>query len=154
MRLPLPPIHEDVADLKQWWKAERHHGKRQRYLMLYLLASGTVRTRRAAAERLGVDRATVGQWVATYAADGLAALLAVYVPSGKAPALSPNRLVQLQAQLDDPAGIDSYAAVHRWINTTFGLTMTYNAVHKLVRYKLKAKLKVPRPQHPKKTSLL
>jgi len=29
--------------------------------------------------------------------------------------------------------------------------MTYNAVHKLVRFNLKAKLKVPRPSHPKTT---
>lgn len=151
MRRPVPAIHEDATNLKQRWKAERHHSRRQRYYLLYLLASGQVTTRVAAAERLGMDRTTIGLWLATYERGGLSALMDIYIPAGKTPALSSAQLAQLQAQLDDPAGLESYAAAQRWINATFGLVLTYNAVHKLIRYKLKAKLKVPRPQHPKKT---
>ena len=51
----------------------------------------------------------------------------------------------------EPTGFASYGAIRAWINTTFGTTMTLNAVHKLVRYKLGAKPKVPRPTNPKKT---
>ena len=151
MRRPVPVIHEDATDLKHLWKAERHHSRRQRYQLLYLLASGQVTTRVAAAEQLGMDRTTIGLWLATYERGGLATLMTIYSPAGKAPALSAGQLAQLQVQLDDPAGLESYAAAQRWINTTFGLAMTYNAVHKLIRYKLKAKLTVPRPQYPKKT---
>ena len=151
MRRPVPSIHEDATDLKQRWKAERQHSRRQRYHLLYLIASGQATTRIAAATHLGMDRTTIGQWLMTYERGGLTALMTISVPTGKAPALSSDQLAQLQAQLNDPAGVESYAAAQRWINTTFDLALTYNAVHKLIRYKLKAKLKVPRPQHPKKT---
>ena len=40
-----------------------------------------------------------------------------------------------------------------WIAQTFGVTMSYAAVHKLVRYRLGATLKVARPRHLKTTRL-
>lgn len=77
MRRPVPTIHEDATDLKQRWKAERQHSRRQRYHLLYLLASGQVTTRVAAADRLGMDRTTIGLWLAAYERGGLNALMAI-----------------------------------------------------------------------------
>jgi hypothetical protein len=57
---------------------------------------------------------------------------------------------QIDAALERPAGFASYSAVQQWIATELGVTMGYHAVHKLVRYKFRAKLKVPRPSHIKK----
>ena len=151
MRTALPPIHEDATTLKQRFKAEPHPARRQRLQVLYLLASGQARTRRAAAALVGVARNTVGLWLTTYQQGGLTALLDVSIPAGKAKPLTADQIAQLQAKLDDPTGFASYTAIQCWIRTTFGVEMTYNAVHKLVRYKLGAKLKVPRPTHPKKT---
>ena len=151
MRKDLPPIYEDVETLKQRFTAERQRAKRQRMHMLYLLASHQARSRTAVATLLGVSRNTIAQWLTTYATGGLAALLKVYVPAGKVPALAPDQVAILQAKLAEPAGFASYGAIRAWINTTFGTTMTLNAVHKLVRYKLGAKPKVPRPTNPKKT---
>jgi transposase len=97
-----------------------------------------------------VDRNTVGRWLAAYERGGLAALLAIYIPAGKRKPLTPEQLAQLQQALQQPQGFASYGAVQQWITTTLGVQLSYNAVHKLVRYTLRAKLKVPRPSHIKK----
>lgn len=150
MNTAVPPIHESADTLKQVLTRERHPAKRQRLQALYLLASGQARYRTTVASLLGVSRGTIGRWLTIYAQGGLPALLDVYVPAGKAPALTPAQRVQLQAALDQPAGFASYGAVQRWIADQLGVEMGYHAVHKLVRYNLRAKLKVPRPSHIKK----
>ncbi len=121
--------------------------------MLYLLASRQATTRVTVAALLGLSRNTIGRWLTLYTTGGVDALLHVYRPAGKAPALTADQIAQLQAKLVDPAGFATYQAIRAWINTTFGTPMTLNAVHKLVRYKLGAKPKVPRPTNPKKTHL-
>ena len=151
MRKDIPLIHEYVDTLKQQFTAERHPVKRQRLHMLYLLASRQAPSRVAVASLLGVSRNTVATWLTTYATAGLDGLLQVYIPTGKVPALAPEQVAILRAKLAEPTGFASYPAIQAWINTTFGTTMTLNAVHKLVRYKLGAKPKVPRPTNPKKT---
>ena len=151
MRKDIPPVHEDVETLKQRFTAERHPAKRQRLHMLYLLASHQAQSRMAVAALLGVSRNTITHWLTTYATAGLDGLLQVYVPAGKVPALTPDQVAILQAKLTEPAGFASYGAIRTWINTTFGTTMTLNAVHTLVRYTLGAKRKVPLPTNPKKT---
>lgn len=151
MRKDMPPIHEHSDILKQRFTAERHPVKRQRLHMLYLLSSHQARSRMAVASLLGVSRNTIAQWLTTYASAGLDGLLQVYVPAGKMPTLAPDQVAILHAKLADPAGFASYGAIRAWINTTFGTAMTLNAVYKLVRYKLGAKRKVPRPTNPKKT---
>lgn len=77
-------------------------------------------------------------------------LLDIYIPAGKAAALTPAQLAQLQAALDQPEGFASYGAIQQWIATELGVAMRYHAVYKLVRSKLRAKLNVPRPTHEKK----
>lgn len=150
MRKDMPTIMEDADGLKRQFKAERHPAKRQRLQALYLLASQQAHSRSELATMLGISRNTIAVWLRTYAAGGLPALLQVYVPAGKPPTLTAPQLAQLTARLAEPTGESSYVEVQRWLNTTFGLDLTYNAVHKLVRYTLGAKLKVPRPSHPKK----
>lgn len=150
MRKPIPPIHQSTDDLKQRVKHERHPAKQQRLRALYLLASGQAHSRQAVAALLGVDRNTVGRWLTTYERGGLAALRAIYIPAGKRKPLTPQQLAQLRQALAQPQGFASYGAIRQWIADTFGVQLTYNAVHKLVRYKLRATLKVPRPSHIKK----
>ncbi len=102
---------------------ERHPDKRQRLQALYLLASGQARYRTTVASLLGVSRGTIGRWLTIYAQGGLPALLDVYVPVGKAPALTPTQRVQLQAALEQPAGFASYGAVQRWIADQLAVEM-------------------------------
>ena len=151
MRKDIPLIHEDATTLKQQFLSEHHPAKRQRLHMLYLLASHQAASRVTVATLLGISRNTVAAWLATYATAGLPGLLQVYIPAGKVPALAPDHVASLCTKLAEPTGFASYPAIQAWINTTFGTTMTLNAVYKLVRYKLGAKPKVPRPTNPKKT---
>ncbi len=150
MRKPVPPIRESADELKQRLQQERHPLRQQRLQAVYLLATGQARYRQDVAALLGLDRNTVGHWLDRYAAGGLAALLALYVPKGKRSPLTAEQLAQLQQALEQPKGFSSYGEIQQWIATTFDVQLSYNAVHKLVRYKLRAKLKVPRPSHQKK----
>ena len=151
MNKAVPVIHESAATLKQLLSHERHPLKQQRLHALYLLASGQARFRADVARLLGVDRNTVGRWLERYAQGGVDALLELSIPPGKAPALQPDQVAHLQQVLQQPTGFASYAEARQWISDTMGVTLTYNATHKLVRYKLGAKLKVARPTHIKKS---
>jgi transposase len=150
MRYPVPPIAESADNLKLQFTRERHLAKRARLHALYLLASQQAQSRQEVAALLGVDRNTVGRWLALYAAGGATALLDVYVPAGKRKPLTPAQLQTLQQALAVPHGFASFKAVQQWIADTFGVQLSYNATRKLVRYKLGAKLKVRRPSHEKK----
>jgi transposase len=150
MNKRIPVIHESTDELKQRLSQERHPGKRQRLHALYLLASGQARFRADLAALLAVDRNTIGRWLERYAQGGLDALLNLYIPPGKPPALQPDQLAQLQQALQPPQGFASYDAVRQWLQTTCGVALSYKATHKLVRYKLGATLKVARPTHEKK----
>ncbi len=147
MNKTLPPIHESADVLKQRLHQERDPRKRQRLHMLYLLASGQATNRSAVATLLGLDRNTVGRWLTQYRDGGLAALLAVYVPAGKRPALTPAQVAQLRQRLEQPDGFASYGEIQQWIATTLGVQMGYHAVHTLVHDKLRARPKVARPSH-------
>jgi len=150
MNKTVPIIHESADELTQLLSYERHPAKHQRLHALYLLASGQARFRTDVAMLLGVDRNTVGRWLDQYAQGGLPALLHIYIPAGKRKPLAPDQLAQLRARLEQPEGFASYAEARQWIADHFGVVLTYNATHKLVRYKLGAKLKVARPVHIKK----
>ena len=149
MNKTLPIIHQSADELKQRLSRERHPAKQQRLHALYLLASGQARRRTDVAVLLGVDRNTIGRWLAQYDQGGLAALLNIYVPAGKRKPLSPDQLAQLWQALQQPTGFASYDAVRQWLADHLGVHLSYNATRKLVRYRLGAKLKVARPTHPK-----
>ncbi len=150
MNRTMPIIQESADDLKARLQQEHDHRKRQRLHLLYLLASGQARRRSHAADLLGVDRNTIGRWLTLYTQGGLDRLLDLYVPAGKAPALAPAQLTQLQQRLEQPEGFASYGEIQQWIATTLGVEMGYHAVHTLVHDKLRARPKVARPSHEKK----
>lgn len=150
MRHPVPTIAESADELKAHLSQERHPAKRTRLHALYLLASAHAHSRQEVAALLGIDRNTVGRWLTTYRHGGLSALVAVYVPAGKRKPLTPAQLDRLQQALAQPHGFASFGAIQHWIAAEFGVQLSYNATRKLVRYKLGAKLKVPRPSHQKK----
>jgi transposase len=146
----IPPIPESVAELKQRLQHEHHGRRKPRLQMLYLLASGQAHTRQEVAQLLGLSRNTVGRWLATYETGGLAALLDIYVPAGKAPALAPPVLASLEQALHQPTGFASYKELQQWLAQTHGVQVKYKTLYSLVRKRFHTKLKVPRPSHTKK----
>ena len=56
---------------------------------------------------------------------------------------------RLKARLAEPTGFPSYKAIWQWLRTECKVEVEYNTVHRIVRYELNAKLKVPRPRHHK-----
>jgi transposase len=149
MRNALPIITEDAETLKQRLQREHDGRKKPRLQMLYLLASGQAQTRRDVAQLLGVHRNTIGHWLARYARGGLETLLDLYVPPGKPLSLPPEVLAALEQALRQPAGFASYEALRQWVQQTYHLDVNYHTLYTIVRTKLKAKLKVPRPSHTK-----
>ena len=118
--------------------------------MLDLLASQQAHERQEVAQLLGVHRNTSGRWRALYAAGGLAALLATYVPAGTPVSLAPDVLASLEQALRRPAGFASYEALRQWVARTHGVQIKYKTLYTLVRTRFRTKLKVPRPSHTQK----
>ena len=117
-----------------------------------LIASAQVQERQQAAAHLGLHRNTVGRWLRAYQDGGLEKLLEIHRPGAKAgqKTLSPAVLAALQERLDHE-GFAGYLEVQQWLAQEYALQVPYPTVHKLVRYRLGAKLKRARPRHGKKT---
>jgi transposase len=145
-----PGIREPVDELRQRIQHEHDGHKKPRLQMLYLLASGHARNRQDVAQLLGVHRNTIGRWLAIYAAGGLPALLATYVPTGRTVSLAPAVLSGLEQALRRPEGFASYEALRQWVRRTHGVEVKYKTLYRIVRTRFRAKLKVPRPSHTKK----
>jgi transposase len=151
MRKTIPTITERAGELKQRLRHEQDGHKKPRLQMLYLLASGQAYSRQEVAHLLGVHRNTIGRWLALYTAGGLNALLAIYVPAGKPVSLAPAVLASLEQALHRPEGFASYEALRQWVRRTHGVEVKYKTLYTLVRTRFRAKLKVPRPSHTKKS---
>jgi transposase len=151
MNKPLPLITESPGQLQRQLRAEPDAKKRSRLQALYLLASGQATSRLMLAKLLAVHRHTIQTWLKRYEAGGLQAVLTIHKAPGKRPTVSPHVLTKLQAQLATVRGFGSYGEVRQYLARTYKVALAYSTVHKLVRYKLKAKLKAPRRSHPKKS---
>lgn len=63
--------------------------------------------------------------------------------TGRHRKLNPEIEKCLVEELKDPEGFVSYEEVQKWLKALWGIEMSYTGVHKIVRYRLKSKLKVP-----------
>lgn len=149
-------ILESLEELELALKHATTASSKERLQMLYLLKSGQVTSRQGLAELIGRDQATITRWVRKYKDGGRSSLLEVKHAPGQVPIVRGEKLERLLQQLKDPQGFHSYGQIQQWLSTKLGLNIAYKTVYHLVRYKLKAKLKVPRPQslkqHPESQS--
>lgn len=151
---PLPQIDENLADLEAALRQERDPKRKRRLHLLVLIKARTVSSQKQAAEHLAVHRNAVSDWLGRYRQGGLAALLADK-PSGKRPGqrtLPEPVFEALQERLATEEGFASYTAIQDWLYQHYHLKVPYKSIYNLVRYRLGAKLKVPRPEHPKKVA--
>lgn len=146
----LPKINETENVLKERLRQENRCRQRLRLQMLYLLKSGQAKNRTEVGQLLGVSRRTVGEWLERYKKQGLERLLQLDTHTNRAYSLTKDQEAQLRQKLSEPEGLPSYSAIQVWINKTFGLSLSYDTVRRIVRYRLGAKLKVARKSHTKK----
>lgn len=122
---------------------------KERLSMLYGLKTGAVSTRQQLAQQLGRNEATVYRWLSRYKQGGIEALIEVKTAPGKPSKIPPAVVSQLRLRLAKPQGFKSYGQIRQWLAQEFGVIVADKTVHNYVRYKLKAKLKVPRPRSAK-----
>ena len=92
-------ITESVAELQARERAVRGQRAADRVKLLRLLKSGTARSVRQAAARLGDSERQAQRWWARYTHGGLAALLDVGRPGGSQERITPAAWADLSAQM-------------------------------------------------------
>ena len=139
-------IRETAAELKTLLCQEKDAVRPEKLLILYWLKTKTVDNVLSAAVRRTVS--IVSQYkdgcLATLAG-GIEKLLFQKPRSGRPRIINPETIERLSNQLQEPEGFSSYKEVHQWLTSCCEVKVAYRTVHQWARYRLKGKLKVPRP---------
>ncbi|NJO80490.1 MAG: helix-turn-helix domain-containing protein [Cyanobacteria bacterium RM1_2_2] len=138
-------IQETVEELKALMHQQHQVGDKERIQLLYLLQSKQARSVSHAAEILGRGRVTLQRWLAKYESKGITGLLHREPHLGQECHIPEAAQAALKARLATPEGFESYRAIQNWLEQEYNHEMSYTGVHGYVRYRLKAKLKRPRP---------
>jgi transposase len=142
-------ITESREELEQRLRHETKAHQQERLQMLYWLKRGLVSNRQQIAQLLNRDDSTVTRWLNDYRAGGISQLLEIKTAPGAARVIPSEVMERLQARLAEPNGFPSYKAIWQWLRQECQVEVDYKTVHRIVRYELNAKLKVPRPRHHK-----
>ncbi len=78
-------------------------------------------------------------------------MLEIYKPSGVKSKIPDAAVEEIKEVLKTEKGFRTYKEIHQLVVKKHQIDVCYRTVHNLVRYKLWAKLKSPRPSNPKKT---
>jgi len=140
-------IIETTEELKSLLQEQKSASNFQKVQALYLFKIGQVKTVKDLAITLGRSRITVQRWLHTYRTEGLAGLLKVKHGGGRKPVIPRAAMAGLQKRLQDPNSFfSSYGEIQTWLQSEYGLDVSYKVVYATVRYKLKAGLKVRQPK--------
>lgn len=144
-------ITETADELKKLLNKQKAAFALERLQALYLLKTQQVETVQHLAVVLGKSRVTVSRWLGRYREGGLNGILEHHRSVGRPKIISQQVRERLKLELEDPKGFESYGEVQTWLKASEGIDASYKVVHDTVRYQLKAKLKVPRPQSVKQS---
>jgi transposase len=122
--------------------------------MLWWIKSGQVQEQQEIAKRLAKDTSTVTRWLQKYRSGGLCELLSIKKAPGAERKIHDVAIAALKEELKTGKGFSSYGAIVEWLKQEHGLNIEYATVYSWVRYRLGAKLKVPRPQSHKQDEKL
>jgi transposase len=142
-------IQETVEELEHRLERAITSVSKEKLLLLYWIATKKIKTREELATMLKRDSSTIYRWLKTYKQGGITELLTVKKAPGKTPHIPPEVREKLIKKLQEPQGETSYGKLQLWLEKECGIKVSYKVVHDLVHYKLKADLKVPRPQSNK-----
>ena len=151
MNKALPKIKETTEELREMLKKEAQSKRQNRLQAVYLIVTKQAKSRSKVAELLGKNRNTISDWMRLYEEGGLGKLLEIYKPSGANPKIGEPIIEEIKEILATEKGFRTYKEIHRMVVKKHQIDIHYSNVHQLVRYKLEAKAKVPRPSNPKKT---
>jgi putative transposase len=138
-------LKKTAAELKELMRSEKDAVRQEKLQVLYWLQTQMVDSVLSAAVRLGKHRTTIQRWLSSYRSGGLAELLSQKTRSGRPRIINAQTIKKLEKELSDPEGFSSYKEVHQWLTSCCDVPIAYRTAHQWARYRLKGKLKVPRP---------
>lgn len=138
-------IVESEVTLKKLLTQQKSVKTKERVQVLYWLKTNQANSVGHLAAMLGRHPTTISRWLSKYRRGGLKALLTIDSSPGRPAAIPESAIAKLQQELSDPEGFSSYGEIQTWLETVCDVKVSYKVVHDTVRYRLKAKLKVPRP---------
>lgn len=141
-------IAESEGQLVQRIRHEKDVLNYAKLQMLLLLKKHNVKNRQELCKQLNKSEATIGRWLKQYREGGLKTLLEKKKAPGKPRAIPSDIMTLLKEKLSQRQGFQSYQSITEWLKEQ-GVQIAYKTVHRIVRYELQAKLKVPRPRHYK-----
>lgn len=142
-------IGESAETLKALLDEQRDAVSRSKVQVLWWLKTGRLTSVNQLAQISGYHRTTVSRWLCEYRQGGLEAMLTVHPKPGRTPKIRGEVRERLEKELQDPEGFGSYKEVQQWLQAVCGVKVAYQTVHGTVRYRLKTKLKRPRPKSDK-----
>jgi transposase len=138
-------ITETEAEIKALLGKAKDAHSHEKLQALYWLKTKTVETVSSIAVRVGKHRTTVQRWLSSYRQGGMTELLSQKKSSGRPRIINSETLDKLEKELQEPEGFSSYKEIHQWLTSCCEVEVSYRTVHQWARYRLKGKLKVPRP---------
>lgn len=138
-------LKETAAELKTLLCQEKNAVRHEKLQVLYWLKTKTVDSVLSAAVRLGKHRTTIQRWLSSYREGGIEKLLCQKPRAGRPRIMTPEIVEKLSEELSQVEGFSSYKEVHQWLTSCCDIPVAYRTVHQWSRYRLKGKLKVPRP---------
>jgi transposase len=142
-------IAETASSLKSLMKKQKNALSYAKVQALYLLKIKAVETIRYLAVMMGRSESTIHYWLQLYRDGGIEKLLEEPLKTGRPKKLDVETVAKIQQELAEPEGFISYQEIQTWLLICQDLEISYSTVHRVVRYELKSKLKVARPQHEK-----
>ena len=146
---PKIEIAESVEELKLLMKQQKSGLGYAKVQSLYLLKIKVVENINYLAVIIGRGESTIHRWLQLYKKGGLSLLLEEPLKTGRPKKLEIETVAQLQKELSDPEGFSSYREIQLWLLSCLDIEINYSTLHRIVRYELQSKLKVPRPTHEK-----
>ena len=134
-------ITQSEEELYSLLRQQKTAAGKERVQALYLLKTKQVESVKHLAVVLGRSRVTLQRWLRQYRQEGVSGLLQQKKSPGRKKVIG-----EAVRELGDPEGFKSYGEVQVWLKAIMGVEASYKVVHDTVRYQLKAKLKVSRPQ--------
>jgi len=145
-------IKESESEIKKLIKSNGAMiGKRLQALLLFKRNQDVGMSKRAVADKIGVNHNSIQTWRTAYIEGGIKSLMEHSNTGYKPSKITKKQEHALGKQLNNPSnGIVGFIELLDWFNKRFQTDINYKTFHGFVVRKFKAKIKVARKVHIKK----